>query len=98
MKKPIQVYLEEEEIKQLKKVAIDKGITLTALIRLYVAVKNENITKEMLKGDDAKFEVKKIKSVPQAEEKKPFRRPVKPTGKLCKVHKVDPIICELMKH
>ena len=40
----------------------------------------------------------KMKSVPQAEEKKPFRRPVKPTGKFCKKHNVDSIICEMMKH
>jgi hypothetical protein len=39
--KPIQVYLEEEEIKRLKIEAIDKGITLTALIRLYLHIKQE---------------------------------------------------------
>lgn len=33
MKKPIQIYLEEEHVKELKKMAIDRGQTLTEFVK-----------------------------------------------------------------
>lgn len=52
--KPIQVYLEESEVKRLKKLAIDKGITLSDLIRLYIDVKHkvaDSINNDFKYGD-----------------------------------------------
>lgn len=58
MKKPIQIYLEEDDIKSLKKLAIDRGVTLTSLIR------NKII---LLDKEQATVGHTKNKSVPQAE-------------------------------
>lgn len=60
MKKPIQIYLDEEHIKELKKMAIDKGKTLTDLVkdRLVLTAKEY----------ETRGQTAEKNSVPQAEE------------------------------
>lgn len=70
--KPIQVYLEDSEVRRLKKLAIDKGITLSALIRLYIVVKDKV----------AKENPELVKQFNKVAEKLKDQ----PAGALCRVH------------